>query len=198
MKALEDKRQIREEVEKNLREKDPEEIKHENERICRIILENIREDVRIVCAYVALETEADLTTVIDVLKKRGVKVFLPCSNDSGNGMTFREFDNWEELKSGKFGTKEPKEDSPTLKQGEADIVLIPGRAFDINGDRVGRGGGSYDTWIESERSLDESNSEYWGVALTDQVVEYIPVEDHDQKMDAVITPDEIVVTKKDA
>ena len=71
--------------------------------------------------------------------------------------------------------------------GPIDVVIIPALAVDINGHRLGQGGGSYD------RALAKLNG--WKVALVndDEILDSpLPVEDHDQRVDAVVTPTRIL------
>jgi 5-formyltetrahydrofolate cyclo-ligase len=62
------------------------------------------------------------------------------------------------------------------------LILVPGVAFDLHGGRLGRGKGYYD------RLLKELRGTTCGVAFDQQVVEAIPVEPHDVRLDHVLTP----------
>ncbi len=77
-------------------------------------------------------------------------------------------------------------EAPHLEESLPAVVLVPGRAFDAKGARLGRGNGGYDKWIAQERSRN-APYQYWGVAFECQVVDEVPVEAHDQKLDAVVT-----------
>lgn len=78
-----------------------------------------------------------------------------------------------------------------MKADEPTIVLVPGRAFDRERQRLGRGNGGYDIWIAKQRQQNPA-TKYWGVAFEHQIVPSIPVESHDQPMDAVVTPREFL------
>lgn len=67
------------------------------------------------------------------------------------------------------------------------VVFIPGVAFDLQGNRLGRGGGYYDYYLA------EQNPQALRVAIAYdfQVVENLPCEDHDQKMDYLFTSTQI-------
>jgi len=62
------------------------------------------------------------------------------------------------------------------------LILIPGIAFDLHGRRLGRGKGFYD------RLLTEIRGVKCGIAFDEQIVEKIPVEPHDVRMDFILTP----------
>ena len=62
-----------------------------------------------------------------------------------------------------------------------EVVIVPGLAFDLEGYRLGRGGGFYDKFLPLLNCLKI------GVAFDFQVVEKLPREDHDAKLDFLVT-----------
>ena len=74
-------------------------------------------------------------------------------------------------------------------QGEAvdpaclQMIVVPGVAFDLHGNRMGRGKGFYDRLLATTPRAFKL-----GVALDCQIVDDIPVEPHDKPMDAILTP----------
>lgn len=71
---------------------------------------------------------------------------------------------------------------------EIDLVVVPGMAFDANGNRLGRGGCYYDRFFDNPK-LKASRC---GLAFTEQVVESVPVSDHDKTMDFLVTDEKII------
>jgi len=67
------------------------------------------------------------------------------------------------------------------------LVLVPGLAFDPSFNRLGRGGGYYDRCIAALRRA-PAPPKIIGLCLEQQVLNEIPVEAHDQKVDALVTP----------
>ena len=88
------------------------------------------------------------------------------------------------VKVGAFGIIEPLGDE--IDCNIIDFIIVPGVAFDRNLNRLGRGKGYYD------RLLSESNAFFAGIGYQMQVLEKIPVEDHDIKMNCIITEREIL------
>jgi len=84
--------------------------------------------------------------------------------------------------------KEPT--GPAISQEEfvaIDIIIVPALHVDRDGNRLGQGGGSYD------RAL--ARSKAWKIALVhygEITSEKVPVEEHDQPVNAVATPDLII------
>jgi 5-formyltetrahydrofolate cyclo-ligase len=73
---------------------------------------------------------------------------------------------------------EPPPDPATI-----DVVVVPGTAFTADGQRLGQGGGWYDRFLVR---LDPRCTKI-GVGFDPQLVESLPVEDHDVKLDLVVT-----------
>lgn len=93
----------------------------------------------------------------------------------------------EELQTGKFGIPEPcRREGETLPA--IDVAIVPGVAFDRQGNRLGRGKGYYD------RLFDRLNCYKIGVCHLIQLLDEIPAEAHDCRMDMVVTPGNIIRT----
>ncbi len=76
---------------------------------------------------------------------------------------------------------------PTPPAGEAytdtpDVVLLPGLAFTLAGDRLGQGGGYYDRYLAEHATVPTA-----GLAFEAQIVDALPLEPHDRPVDYVIT-----------
>jgi 5-formyltetrahydrofolate cyclo-ligase len=72
-----------------------------------------------------------------------------------------------------------------------DLIFIPGLAFSRTGDRLGRGKGFYDQFLENFDGLKI------GVCFEEQLKDEIPTEKTDQKMDMILTDQRMFKTKKD-
>lgn len=75
------------------------------------------------------------------------------------------------------------EDEPPPDPRTIDVVIVPGTAFTAGGDRLGQGGGWYDRFLATVRP----DCVTIGVAFAPQVVEDLPVEPHDVRLDQVVT-----------
>lgn len=64
-----------------------------------------------------------------------------------------------------------------------DVVVVPGLGFTRDGHRLGQGGGHYDRFLPRLRA----DCLTIGVAFAEQVVDELPVEDHDVTVDVVVT-----------
>jgi 5-formyltetrahydrofolate cyclo-ligase len=86
------------------------------------------------------------------------------------------------LQPGQFGILEPPFHWPALPPNQLDLILVPGIAFDLDGQRLGRGRGFYD------RLLTHVRSTKCGVAFDFQVEPKVPSEPHDVRVDFLLTP----------
>jgi 5-formyltetrahydrofolate cyclo-ligase len=89
---------------------------------------------------------------------------------------------------GPFGVMEPSEDSQKVHLEDLDGVLLPGLGFNKKGHRLGKGRGFYD------RALEAYTGTKVGVCFSCQVVdEDIPEEQHDIRVDALVTEEEYII-----
>ena len=112
------------------------------------------------------------------------KLFLP--KVAGQGLEIREYAPGD-IAPGYRGIMEPSEDAPLTK--EVDLVIVPGMAFDAQGNRLGRGGGFYD------RLLPSLSCPKVGVCRRHQFVDEVPVQQWDCKVDIVVTPANCYICK---
>lgn len=95
-----------------------------------------------------------------------------------------------DIVTGKFGVREPASSCAEISSDKFDLVLVPGLAFDLSGNRLGRGWGFYD------RLLEKTSGIKCGVGYDFQLLENIPAESHDAKVDFIVTPSRCVKSKR--
>ena len=152
-------------------------------RLQQILLrsEPFRSAVRI-AAYSAIDNEVDLHLAADAARGSGRDVFLPVVKE--RRILFAPAGDSTTLKAGAFGIPEPpvEEARPPAAFGPM-MVCVPGLGFTRAGDRLGRGRGYYD------RLMAEAGPGMVtvGVAYSFQLLDSIPVEAHDRRLDYVVT-----------
>ena len=97
----------------------------------------------------------------------------------GEDMLIKPFSTKEELKQGSLGIWEPNTQKEYLNS--IDLVIVPGVAFDRDKSRLGRGKGYYDRYFINKRIVKI------GVCFDFQLLESIPIDSFDIKMDKVVT-----------
>jgi 5-formyltetrahydrofolate cyclo-ligase len=88
----------------------------------------------------------------------------------------------DDLQSGRFGVREPGTHCPAFNLKQLDLALVPGIGFTLDGGRLGRGKGYYDRLLSGVPGIK------CGVAFDCQVVERFPLEPHDVRLNAILTP----------
>jgi 5-formyltetrahydrofolate cyclo-ligase len=134
---------------------------------------------RTVCAFSALSCEPDLLTPWPLEKK----IILP--RVAGSTLNLHFVEHAGELVVGSFGVFEPSEHAP-VAEAKADLILVPGLAFDRSGMRLGRGGGYYDRFLVGFEGLRV------GICFQEVVFDRIPFEPHDAVVDFLATPEGII------
>jgi len=133
--------------------------------------------------YYPFQNEVDLLPLAEVLINAGKDIYFPRYDKVKKRYDLAKIESLStDFVKGKFGIMEP---IATAKSFEKDSLkatwFIPGVAFDQNGNRLGRGGGYYD------RFLNKTDGMFVGVAHQVQLVDSVPSEEHDMKMDWLVT-----------
>lgn len=70
--------------------------------------------------------------------------------------------------------------------GQLDMIIVPGMAFDRKGNRLGRGKGYYDRFLKKTKALKI------GVCFDFQLLDSIPSDEYDVKMDMIVSENELI------
>ena len=141
-----------------------------------------------VLIYYPTHNEVDLLSLIKRYKKEKTFLFPVVHRRM---MTVCPYEGNDKMHRGKFNIPEPTTEPYT---GHIDLILVPGVAFDMTGNRLGRGGGYYDRFMAKlgKKTL------LAGVGYDFQLVEKVPTNRRDKRMDFVVTPTATAIkTKRD-
>lgn len=174
--------QKRDSIEPSLRDKKNEMIKKR--------LTELKEfkDAEVILLYASFRSEPDTHGLIKECLLAQKRVFLPRVNKEKKELEIREINSLDQLKKGHWGIPEPDEDSPLRDINEAELIIVPGVAFDRRGGRIGYGAGYYDKLLSG---LDKTIPVI-AIAYDEQIMEEIPLEPHDKRVDLVITDREVI------
>lgn len=166
-------------------------IREERERAAEGCLRQLRqvpgfEQVTWIYCYMSYLSELDTRQMIPVFLKEGKRVAVP--KVQGSEMDFYEISNLSDCVNGAFGIPEPVGDSEPIT--ESGWILMPGLAFDLQGNRLGYGGGFYDKYLEKQDNLVKI-----ALAYDFQVVPTVSAETYDMPVDYIVTPERILKTK---
>lgn len=131
----------------------------------------------VILLYWSLPDEVQVSAVVEKLFRAGHTVLLPVV--LGETMVLKKYCGHESLVVGPFGILQPVGDN--FEDFDAiDLAFVPGRAFTTDGCRIGRGNGYYD------RLLPSIKSPKVGICYQFQIVDEIPMDLFDVKLDDVI------------
>ncbi|MCP5396954.1 MAG: 5-formyltetrahydrofolate cyclo-ligase [Sphingomonadaceae bacterium] len=133
--------------------------------------------------YRATADEAPANNYAKFFAEAGHRVALPSFATPESAMVFREHTDpfgESDLEAGPFGMLQPTEDSEELVP---ELLVMPLVGFTASGARLGQGGGHYDRWLAAH-----SDTIAIGIAWDCQLVDELPLEDHDMPLKAVVTP----------
>lgn len=137
-----------------------------------------------VLGYVSIGAEVPTESVLaQVLEHR--RLLLPYVADDG-AMRATPVSSLDELAPGYRRIPEPRNRLP-VEVESADLILVPGVAFDRRGARLGYGGGYYDRLLEFAPGPVRA-----GLAFGVQLIDAVPTAPHDQRVDIVVTEAEVV------
>lgn len=139
--------------------------------------------------YLPLGNETDTSGIISAAFRDGKQLVLPVTDPKTGEITPYLYQKDTKLKKGAFSVTEPADAEPA-DMSKTDVVIVPGVAFDRAGNRVGFGKGCYD------RVLKDTTAVKVGFCYGFQVCGKIPAEEHDVKMDFLITENEIICIDK--
>jgi len=147
--------------------------------------------------YIPMGGEVDTRFIVSQAYRDGKKVAIP--RMEGDDLAFYFYDGrTENLLPNQFGILEPdpawKLVDPFVPTGKLLLILTPGLAFDRQRRRLGRGKGFYDRFLCRVRRAHPAGSASWavGLAFTEQLVERVPVSDHDELLDGIVTDREVI------
>jgi len=175
--------QQKKEIRKLIKQKKLEYSLEEKKQKSKIIFNQVEEipefrNSKVIMAYWSMPDE--VYTHDFVLKHFGNKeIILPVVK--GDVLELRRFTGMNNMIKGEsFGIEEPV-DNEFLLEDKIEIIIVPGVAFDNNNNRLGRGKAYYDKLLKKSQALKI------GVCFDFQLLEQVPVDQYDVKLDMVIS-----------
>jgi 5-formyltetrahydrofolate cyclo-ligase len=141
----------------------------------------------IVAGYSPIRSECDPVPLMRSLAARGAQLALPVVHAKDRELAFSEWRQGEQLIAGPYGILQPRAEAYPL---EPDIILVPLAAFDRRCRRIGYGVGYYDRTLADLRKRRVVIAV--GVAFAIQEIEAVPSDEHDQRLDLVLTERETI------
>lgn len=147
--------------------------------------------------YISFQSEPDTIRIIKLALKEHKKVYVP--RVEGTNMQFYEINSLERLERSNYGIPEPEMDEKkrysfdTQNTEASNLMLLPGLAFDIAGNRIGYGGGYYDKYLSG---FSDNHFNKIALAYEFQILDHLNTSEYDKKADLILTPDRKIYCKE--
>lgn len=134
--------------------------------------------------YVAVGSEVQTASLLERLLAMGKVVAVPHVVASHH-MEARRIRCLAELVPGRWGIPHPPITAPVIPH--PCLAVVPGLAFSECGQRIGRGGGAYDSYLR-----DHPSTLAIAVAYDSQIFPRLPTDPHDIPMRLIVTPSRVI------
>jgi 5-formyltetrahydrofolate cyclo-ligase len=145
-----------------------------------------------VFVYVDFRSEVQTRSLIQKMLILGKKVIVPVTLLQERDLLPIQITNMDnDLAPGYASILEPIEGirrTNCVLPGSIDLIFLPGSVFDERGGRMGYGGGFYDRFVSQKAP----QAHRIGLCYELQVVEEAPLQDHDERMDMIVTEKRII------
>ncbi len=141
-----------------------------------------------VFSYLPLPHEVNTRPIVDMLLDIHGVAYVPVTDRGDHTLRVAELTATDELVEGAYGILEPAEPSYVAPDA-IDVWILPGLAFDEQGDRLGQGGGFFDAFFAAH----PVGGLKVALAYSFQVVDRVPTSAHDVPVDLILTENDVLV-----
>jgi len=125
--------------------------------------------------YLSFGTEPATGAFIEIAMASGIQIACPRTKDNGS-MVFALLED--RTNTSNLGCMEPT----GQEVAELDLIVVPALAVNNEGERLGRGAGYFDRYLESFKGKSVA------LVFDSEIIDSLPVESHDKPVDYLITP----------
>jgi len=135
-------------------------------------------------AYYSIGSEVKTQDILQGILNSGRQLALP--KVVKNDLVFKTITSFSDLEQGNFSVMEPKDKCESVKN--LDVIIVPAIALTREGFRLGYGFGYYDKFLHGKKLKTIA------LSYAKQIVKSFPRDDHDVKMDCIVTEDRVIRT----
>ena len=145
-------------------------------------------EAKIILLYVSYDNEVCTHEMIKESLAMKKQVVVPKTDMNNRTIICSSLTSWDNLIPGAYTILELRQECINEVPPESiDLMIIPGVAFDSQGNRIGHGMGYYDRLLEKKM-----RTHCLGLAFEIQIVKNIPTEKHDVKVEKIVTEERII------
>lgn len=174
------------------------EVRHYSAKIIQKLETSVTfQNTRLPLFFISFRSEVHTHDIIKNRLDAGLPVLVPRSIIRKRRLEIFRIRHWDrDLAEGAYGILEPLPDRAERINDPSciDAVLVPGSVFDRKCGRYGYGGGFYDRFLQN----DAPNAVRIGLAFHFQLMDEIPLQPHDQRLDIILTDHETVTCSRKA
>ncbi|VDM56042.1 unnamed protein product [Angiostrongylus costaricensis] len=187
------KNELRQEIGARLAKIPPEEVKRQSDIVVEKVLSSEWfNNAKRISVYLHIAGEIETDRIVEKSLEQDKQLFIPqlIRKDPRMRMlrvpTLRDF---KELKPTLWGIRQPTVEQhweSYEESGPLDLIIVPGVAFTLTGERLGHGMGYYDRALAEHQQRFGTMPIRYGLALREQVVDVVPLVETDVRLDGVI------------
>lgn len=168
--------------------------KKENDNIIRkkFLESSYYKNAEKIFIYISYSSEINTIEIINRALNDGKEIFVPRTVFKTKAMDAVKITSLENLKKDRYGIPEPEEDAPHINPDKLDLIVAPGVAFDNRGGRIGYGAGYYDRYFKKISNERSNIIKKIALAYNFQVIDNVPMDEQDVKIDCIITEKHIL------
>jgi 5-formyltetrahydrofolate cyclo-ligase len=170
-----------------------EDIREKSQKVFLSLAETVEYKIsQNIMFYAATRSEVQTEEMIKISIKMGKNVFVPIILPDRLNLVPSKINNFDiELEKSNKGIMEPKKEYHRLFTPESiDLIIVPGVAFDLKGNRIGRGFGYYDIFLRKVRP----SAKIIALAFEMQIVKKIMPDKNDIPVHKIITEKRIIIS----
>jgi len=153
---------------------------------------SVYKKARCIMLYAAMPDEVQTDKMMRYALQDGKQICIPYIHDKHGLMDAVFVFDVDQLSKGDFDILTiNSRDMEFANPEDIDLMIIPGVAFDTAGYRLGMGAAFYDRFI-----MRANQAFCLGIALDCQIVNKVPIEEHDCSMDAILTASGLINSKE--
>ncbi|XP_063105859.1 5-formyltetrahydrofolate cyclo-ligase isoform X1 [Cavia porcellus] len=190
------KRRLRAELRRRLAALSAEERRRQSRLLTQKVLAHSQyQKSKRISIFLSMQDEIETEEIIKDIFQQGKTCFIPRYQFRSNHMDMVKLASPDEISSlpkTSWNIHQPAEDDvreEALSTGGLDLIFMPGLGFDKQGNRLGRGRGYYDAYLQRCLQLPGPTPYTIALAFKEQICHQIPVGEHDMRVDEVLCED---------
>lgn len=147
-------------------------------------------EAEVVACYLSMPAEPGTSALIDLLLQRNVRIALPRVH--GQSLDWVDLTNSTTFATNALGISEPEGPHLPKALDECEAIILPALAVSRDGIRLGQGGGFYDRALASVPPQSDGGPTRLALIFDDELLDSVPHESHDSRVDHAVTPDRVL------